>query len=1002
MINPGMDHKNIFGFNIKDFLENRRKHLRKTGALMLAFVFAVQVLLLGPEPVLATRLAGGEGYQATLYDKSNGLPTSDANAIVQTNDGFIWIGSYAGLIRYDGTEFYRLDASQGIASVVSLFVDDRDRVWIGTNDNGIAYYEKGKIVFPENQEVLKSSSIRGIEQDAAGDILVATTTGIGYVDAEDQVHALDDPQLNGEYVCELQRDPQGIVYGETLDGDIFCIENKRVALYYSAENLHLGVINAIYPDPDHTGYVYLGTAESEVYYGNIVTGLKDVRRYEVNPHVNINAIRPVEEKVFLCADNGIGFFDENRGYNVMDNLPMDNSVDDMIVDYEGNLWFVSSRQGVMKITENQFTDISNAAGLPPLVVNSTCMYGDDLYIGTDSGLYILDSHYRQVTNDLTEMLTEVRIRCIRSDSKGNLWLSTYSDNGLVCVDPQGAITCFNEENGMNTNRIRLTMELPDGRIAVGTSGGLHIIEDGQVTEIYDAESGVTNTEILTIGTPMDDSGRILLGSDGDGIYVLDGNAVSRLGREDGLPSEVILRIREDPERNLNWIITSNAIAYLKDGKITTIEHFPYSNNFDLYYDDNGGIWVLSSNGIYVVPAEELLADPEDMEYTFFDTDNGLPTITTANSRSCIEEDGTLYISGSTGVASVNVNDSYADYHEIKLAVPFVEVDDELYPVEDGKVTIPANAKRVVIDAYALTYTLNNPVISTQLKGFDDEPQLTTKKEMSPSVYTNLDGGTYTYRYAVINTLTGAVEEETDVVITKTMAFYENTWFLILMSAAAVVVIGLLIWLSFRGRLKRAEKKAEENRKRISQLSRTFAKCIDIKDTYTNGHSFRVAKYTKWIAEKMGYPEARVEEFYNIALLHDIGKIGIPDKILNKPERLDDEEFVIMKSHAQKGYEILSDFREIEPELAYGAGYHHERFDGKGYPNGVGGDDIPDVAKIIAVADTFDAMYSTRPYRKKLPLETVVNEIKSISGTQLDPKVVEAFLALYEEGVFDNE
>lgn len=969
---------------------------------VFCLVLALQICLLRPEPVLATRLENGEGYKAMLYDNANGLPTADANAIVQTDDGFIWIGSYAGLIRYDGSEFYRFDASQGIASVVSLFVDDKDRVWIGTNDNGIAYYEKGKIVFPGNQEVLKSSSIRDIEQDADGDILIATTTGIGYVDTEDQVHALDDPQLNGEYICELQSDPKGLIYGETLSGDVFCVENKRVALYFSSENLNLGMVNAVHPDPVHEGYIYLGTTESEVYYGNIMTGLKDVRRYEINPHVNVNAIRPYGDQVYICADNGIGFFDENGGYHIMNNLPMDNSVDDMIVDYEGNLWFVSSRQGVMKITKNQFTDISMAGGLPTLVVNTTCKYQDHLYIGTDSGLYLLDSHYRQVKNDLTEMLTEVRIRCIRSDSGGNLWISTYSDHGLVCVDPQGNVTCFNEENGMNTNRVRMTMELPDGRIAVGTSGGLHIIENGQVTEIYDADNGVTNTEILTIGTPMDDSGRILLGSDGDGIYVLNGNAVTRLGREDGLPSEVILRIREDPERNLNWIITSNAIAYLKDDKITTIEHFPYSNNFDLYYDDNGGIWILSSNGVYVVQAEELLADPEDMEYTFFDTDNGLPAITTANSRSCIEEDGTLYISGNTGVASVNVNDSYADYHEIKLSVPFVEVDDELYPVEDGKVTIPSSAKRVVIHGYALTYALINPVISTQLQGFDEGAQLTTKKEMTPSVYTNLDGGTYTYRFAVINTLTGEIEEETDVLITKTMAFYEHTWFLILMAIVAVVVSALLIWLSFRRRLKRAEKKAEENRKRISQLSRTFAKCIDIKDTYTNGHSFRVAKYTKCIAEKLGYSETRAEEFYNMALLHDIGKIGIPDAILNKPERLNDEEYEVMKSHAQKGYEILSDFREIDPELAYGAGYHHERFDGKGYPNGVQGEEIPEVAQIIAVADTFDAMYSTRPYRKKLPLETVVNEIRSISGTQLSPKVVDAFLALYEEGAFDNE
>ena len=137
------------------------------------------------------------------------------------------------------------------------------------------------------------------------------------------------------------------------------------------------------------------------------------------------------------------------------------------------------------------------------------------------------------------------------------------------------------------------------------------------------------------------------------------------------------------------------------------------------------------------------------------------------------------------------------------------------------------------------------------------------------------------------------------------------------------------------------------------------------------------------------------------MLHDIGKISIPDSILNKPERLTDEEFAVMKSHSERGYEILQKI-DAAPELALGAGYHHERIDGKGYPRGAKGDEIPEVARIIAVADTFDAMYSTRPYRKKLPLATVAAEIQKAAGTQLSPKVVDAFMELVNEGAFDNE
>lgn len=977
------------------------RNIKKAVLVLASFLTAA--LLFPPTGTRADVITeGGAGYKAVLYDKGNGLPTSDANAIVQTDDGFIWIGGYAGLIRYDGTDFYRFDSSSGVASVVSLFVDEKNRVWIGTNDNGVACYEKGEITFFDDESTLKSSSIRSIEEDLDGNIIIATTSGIAYVDSENTLHALDDPQLNGEYVCELRGDQRGVIYGETLDGEFFSIENKRVTKFINGESLGVGLVNSICPDPLHEGYVYIGNSESGVAYGSMDAGFTDFREISVAPLINVNTIYPSGEQVWICADNGIGFFDSERHFHLLDNLPMTNSVDDMIEDYEGNLWFVSSRQGVMKITDNQFIDISQEASLPSLVVNSTCKYRDELYLGTDSGLYILGGDGKMVENDLTRELSGIRIRSIKKDSRENLWLCTYSDKGLLCVHKNGKEDYYNEKNGMNSNRVRTTMELPDGRIAVATSGGLHILENGKITEIYDESDGVSNTEILTVGVTMDENQNLLLGSDGDGIYMVEGNSVTRIGKEDGLPSGVILRIREDPQRNLNWIITSNSICYMKDREITKIRNFPYSNNFDLYYDDNGGIWILSSNGIYVVQAEELLKDSENMEYTFYDTDNGLPTITTANSRSFLDDDGRLYISGNTGVCSVNVNETYSDLHEIKLAIPFVEADDVLYPVENNRVTIPAGAKRVTIDAYVLTFSLNNPQISYELRGFDDSPFETTKKDMTPAVYTNLDGGIYTFHFAVTNTLTGEESEFCDITIVKTEAFYESIWFTVILVTAAAGLVILFVALYYRRRMRKFEKKQEEDRKMIGQLSKTFAKCIDIKDTYTNGHSFRVAKYTRWIAEKMGYPEAKVEEYYNIALLHDIGKIGIPDKILNKPEALDEEEYQVMKSHAEKGYEILSDFREIDPELAYGAGYHHERFDGKGYPRGVSGEEIPEVSRIIAVADTFDAMYSTRPYRKKLPLETVVGEIEKCAGTQLDPKIVEIFMELYREHVFDNE
>ena len=178
----------------------------------------------------------------------------------------------------------------------------------------------------------------------------------------------------------------------------------------------------------------------------------------------------------------------------------------------------------------------------------------------------------------------------------------------------------------------------------------------------------------------------------------------------------------------------------------------------------------------------------------------------------------------------------------------------------------------------------------------------------------------------------------------------------------------------------------------------FAKTIDMKDKYTNGHSSRVAQYTVMLAKELGYDEETVDKYYNIALLHDIGKIGVPPEVLNKQGKLTDQEFAIIKSHSKLGYDALKDI-SIMPELAIGAGAHHERPDGKGYPRGLKGNEIPRVAQIIAVADTFDAMYSDRPYRKRMNFDKAVSIIKEVSGTQLEEDVVEAFLRLVDKGEF---
>ena len=192
---------------------------------------------------------------------------------------------------------------------------------------------------------------------------------------------------------------------------------------------------------------------------------------------------------------------------------------------------------------------------------------------------------------------------------------------------------------------------------------------------------------------------------------------------------------------------------------------------------------------------------------------------------------------------------------------------------------------------------------------------------------------------------------------------------------------------------------QESNQKLNNLSdqiiRALAGAIDANDSYTNGHSARVAEYSRELARRLGKSAAAVAEIYNIAFLHDVGKIGIPSTIINKPGKLTDEEFAIIKSHTMKGYEILKTISEM-PELSIGARWHHERYDGTGYPDGKEGKNIPEIARIICVADCYDAMSSDRLYRKALPQHIVRDEIEKNKGTQFDPRIAEVMLQMIDE------
>jgi HD-GYP domain-containing protein (c-di-GMP phosphodiesterase class II) len=198
---------------------------------------------------------------------------------------------------------------------------------------------------------------------------------------------------------------------------------------------------------------------------------------------------------------------------------------------------------------------------------------------------------------------------------------------------------------------------------------------------------------------------------------------------------------------------------------------------------------------------------------------------------------------------------------------------------------------------------------------------------------------------------------------------------------------------FVGDLQRS---AAENRELFLGTVKALAAAIDGKDPYTRGHSERVSRFSVATAQALGLPQDDIEKIRVSALLHDVGKIGIDDRVLKKPAALDDEEFELMKTHPQKGYKIMSQIPAMR-EFLPGMYMHHEMINGQGYPQGLQGDEIPMQARVVSVADTFDAMTTERPYQRAMDLEAALTRLKSFVGTRYDARVVAAFIAACEAG-----
>lgn len=987
------------------------RFLLKKGAaasFLLILIFSVSAAALSATAAPATEeptvtdgtSAGGSSsyssYTRTVYDGTNGLPSGEANALATTADGMLWTGTYAGLYRFDGRSFVHMDDFETVKNVNCLYTDAEGRLWIGTNDSGLAISINEEVVNTLTAEAngLPADSVRAIGGGQNGIFYVGTGNGLALVSLTGGLSIIKTfPEIEG--VTEIATDALGHAACVTGDGRIVLLSSDTI-LCEAAD----AVFSAACFRAD--GSLLAGTADGSLYtYSLNDSGLTLQGTMSLPGMSGINSLCLQEDsgELFVCADDGIGLIDGSGNFSAISTGTFTNSIETMTKDYQGNLWFASSRLGLLRLASSGVEDLFLRAGIPEAVVNSVARFQGDLYCGTDTGLVIVDDENNiEKKSALTEALSGIRIRSLYP--QGNfLWIAT-DGKGTAKAAADGSLTFYDGDTGAFGKKSRVAIGVTDG-VAAGGNGGLTIFKnDGSLLTIPFAEGAA---RVLCLSETGD--GTLLAGTDGDGIAVIENGAVTRyITTKDGLSSNIILKIPVDG-RDV-YAVTSNGLCF-RDGanSFRYISNFPYSNNYDIAFLD-GKAYISGSAGIYVANTARLKADTSDMVTGLLDAGWGFTAGFTANAWNFIDSEGRYYLSSNRGVYCFDTGSDDGNYRTYRIHIPKVWIDGVSYSIENGSTfSLPRDTGKLTIRPEIINFSVRNPYVRYRMDGLEEGYTEVPMSELSEVTYTGLTSGDYTFRLQVLASDRSGILEQVSTTFVREPALYDSRGFLIYFFGIAGASIAWFTWLIVRTQLgqtmkvqMQAVEMAREQVRMSNETILTIAHTIDARDPNTSRHSERVAEYAVKIAEKMDFSPEECENLRKAALVHDIGKVGIPDAILNKTVRLTDDEYDIMKTHVTKGAEILKNFTGID-HVVDAALYHHERYDGHGYARGLKGEEIPIYGRIIGVADAFDNMM-TRVRRGQIDVEYVLEELVRNSGTQFDPEIADIMIALVINGDVD--
>ncbi len=1006
---------------------------------ILVFIFSMLILF------SLTSLKTSVSAESYLSDKTEievNLDVSGAEAVCQTEDGYIWIAQYSGLTRYDSKNFvtYKNFTEDGVTydiMNVRALANDGNTLYL-INKQYVFVYEDYKfhvvnIDFESIKKELNQTAdieLYELELDKTNKKLyISSIDGLIIYDLNTKTTTLYGPTKDIKvFDCAVYKDRfyyatmQGVVSSE--DDEVIYLNEATYDIYIYNDVLLIGTAN-----PGMTRY---DLKNKKLFDNQFSIPFGQVNKFLYSAH---------EDVIFVATDkNGVFCVDSKTGsYTVADTLQDKAYLSDLLIDYENNLWVSCrkpSRSGLCYITKNALLNLlfddaiwnSGSAKKLPRGINSIDRYGNIIYLVGGFGVHEYDTTKKKIVEDsdgsnaiMKAFNSYIEENHIESDwtftdvevFKNKIYFAiTYV--GLLEYDPvtknvkiygndfvndDNNIELLNIDSSVDFNRtillIARCLRAFDDCLMIGYYNGGVIKFDGFKYSVYNCGKTVLN---------------IKEASDGDILFSTT-KKMTKISHD--LDNAIEFDIEDTSSLNvLTFIVDDNKIYYNLNSRLFCYEEVDgKAKNTEIIVPYvRGSIFEINkvklADGTYkyviVTQTQIYITDSFDSSnldefntlknYEILDSTNGLKTILNSTFGYYDESNYDYYFQTSDGVFVYDFDKHDDKAATIKIAMSSVDIDGN--SSYGNNIKMPKNSSRVDFNLSVLAFRPNKGFkVYYKLEGIDKDYIELSDDNLNIS-YTYLNGGKYSFHAYAVDEF-GNRSNDINISLTKTKYLFEYALFWVIVGIVFVAVIGFVIFLFIRNKIRKAEKRMNEYKAITLESIEAIARTIDAKDSYTNGHSKRVGIYSREIAKALNLSPEEVENIYYIALLHDIGKIAIPGTILNKPSRLTDEEFEIMKTHTTAGAKILEGISTI-PNIVDGAKYHHEKYGGGGYPTGIKGEEIPFIARIICCADCYDAMATKRVYKEPYTKEKIISEFERCKETQFDPKIADIVIKLIKE------